>query len=147
MQFRTTSSIVAALGAILIVAALAQAGTVNMEPGQWEITTTVKVEGMPGDIPPQTHTTCLSEDDLVPKPEKGGEQCTVSEPKITGDTVEWTMTCDNPKQAMKGTGSGKITYSGDAFEGTTTMSVEASGQPAMKMDAHLKGKRLGPCPE
>jgi hypothetical protein len=39
-------------------------------------------------------------------------------------------------------GAGEITYSGDSFEGTMSISMP---QANMEMTSHLSGKRIGSC--
>lgn len=118
---------------------LAGAGP-NMQEGQWEITTTVDMPGMPGAMPPMKHTQCITKNDLVPRPRsnQGNQDCTVTDMKTSGNTVTWAMTC---KGGGDMTGRGAITYSGDTFAGTFTMQM----QGGMKMTQKMKGRRLGAC--
>lgn len=62
--------------------------------------------------------------------------CKVSDYKTTGNMVTWKMTCTGP-QTM--TGEGALTFSGDTYTGTLTLTSPQA--MTMKMD----GKRLGDC--
>ncbi len=141
------------LSGLLLVTG-AQGEPVDMEPGEWQITTTVKVEGlpegspMPSELPPQVVERCLTLEDLVPKPGPEQEGCEIAEQKVIGDTVKWEMTCDAPEGGAQGRGTGTITYSGDSFEGAFIMKMELEeGGGTTTLTSRLEGKRLGDCEE
>jgi hypothetical protein len=138
----------------LMVAGAAQAEPVDMNPGEWQITTTVKIEGMPAgspmpsQLPPQVVERCLTQEDLVPKPEQQAQQqCKITEQEVIGDTVKWTMTCDAPEGGAKGSGTGTITYSRETLKGAFIMKTQVPGMGEMTMSSKIEGKRLGPCEE
>lgn len=110
----------------------------NMKEGLWEITTKTKMPGM--EMPPMKHTQCITKNDLVPQSSQPGQECKITETKVIGNTVTWTMQCKTQGGEMKGTG--KITYSEDSFEGTIIMSMP---QANMKITTHISGKRIGDC--
>ncbi len=146
---RTQMSLISVV--VLMTAGWAVAGSVEMNPGEWEITTTVKMEGMPavpgmpGELPPQVHKQCLTEKDVVPTTQKQAKECKVTDQKVKGNTVEWTLTCDDREAGMKGSGTGTVTYAGDSMDGAFVMKMSSEGMPEMTMNAKMKGKRLGPC--
>jgi hypothetical protein len=109
-----------------------------MKEGLWEITTKTKIPGM--EMPPMKHTQCITKNDLVPQSSQPGQECKITETKVIGNTVTWTMQCKTQGEEMKGTG--KITYSGDSFEGTIIISMP---QANMKITTHISGKRIGDC--
>ena len=119
---------------------------VNMHEGLWEITAKMEIEGMPMKMPPRKHTQCLTNKNMlktmVPKEQAQEEECKITDQKISGNTVTWTMKCSG-KDAMDVTG--KTTYHGDTFEGTMTMISNDPGEGKMKMINHVSGKRLGEC--
>jgi hypothetical protein len=75
----------------------------NMKEGLWEITSTVKMQGM--NMPSHTHTQCITKNDLVPKSSQPGQECTISDYKIEGNTVTWSIQCSTQGGDMKGTGN------------------------------------------
>jgi len=85
----------------------AASGT-NMKEGLWEITSTMKMQGM--NMPSHTHTQCITKNDFVPKSSQPGQECTISDYKIEGNTVTWTLKCSTQGGEMNGTG--RITYMG-----------------------------------
>jgi hypothetical protein len=110
-----------------------------MQEGSWEITTMIEMQGMPsGMMKPQTHTTCLSQKEYVPKAKEQQPDCTVQESKMDGNTAMWTVVC---KEA---TSKGKITYAGTSFDGVTETSMKQGGKD-MNVKTSMKGKYLGPC--
>ncbi len=134
--------------AVLALVSGAQAGSVDMNPGEWEMTTTVKMEGMPGmpgEMPPHVMKRCLTEEDIVPKDEAQQKDCKVTDQRVDGDQVSWSVVCDG--EHMKGTGSGSGTWAGDAFEGAFDLKMDMPGQGEVTMHATMKGKRLGACQE
>lgn len=111
----------------------------NMKEGLWEITTKMQMQGM--DMPPVKHTQCITKNDLVPQgSQQPGQECEIIDVKTNGNTVTWTMKCTG--QSGEVTGTGEITYSGDSFKGTMTISMP---QANMEMSSNLSGKRIGKC--
>jgi hypothetical protein len=110
----------------------------DMKEGLWEITTKMEMPGM--SMPPMKHTQCMTKNNLVPQSSQPGQECSITQTKVVGNTVTWTMKCTGQGGEMEGTG--KITYTGDSFEGTMTMSMP---QTNMKITSHISGKRIGDC--
>jgi len=125
----------------LLIAALPVWG-LDLKPGKYEITVKVEIPGMPGGTPPQTMTQCLNEQNPVPDSSAGAQGCKITDMKTTGDTVTYTMECNQQGTQTKSTG--KITYKGDSFEGTseTNMGPAAGG---MTVTTVVKGKRIDKC--
>ncbi|MGD0843695.1 MAG: DUF3617 family protein [Geobacteraceae bacterium] len=119
----------------------AAAASVNMKEGQWEITTTVDMPGMPAAaMKPHTVTSCLSKKDYVPKanPEQG--DCKLVDQKIDGNTVSWGVACKDSS------GKGSITYAGDSFSGLMETTMK-QGEKEMTVKMKMDGKRIGDCPQ
>jgi hypothetical protein len=117
------------------------AGSVpNIQEGMWEITSKVEMPGMPMEMPPMKYTQCLTKEDLVPQSSQPGEECKITQTKVTGNTVTWTMQCKGQGGTMTGTGS--VTYSGTSFKGTIKMTMPESN---MEMTSHISGHRIGDC--
>jgi hypothetical protein len=129
----------AALAAIVAVTP-AQAADHPQKPGRWQVKFEMEMPGMPFKMPPVTTEVCVTEEDLkdpkkaVPTDKKS--DCTISDYKIDGNKVSWSMDC--PKQQTKGTG--EITYTADSYTGAMKMTV---GEQEMK--TKYSGKLLGPC--
>jgi hypothetical protein len=125
----------------MLLAALPAWG-LDLKPGKYEITAKVEMPGMPGGMPTQTTTQCLNEQNPVPDSSTGAQGCKITDMKTKGNTVTYTMECN--QQGMKTKSTGEITYNGDSFEGTTqtTMGPAAGG---MTVTTVVKGKRIGKC--
>ena len=110
-----------------------------MKAGKWQITITMDMPGMPMKMPPMVMTKCVTKEEAErpepPKPKKG-DDCTVSDYKLDGNTVTWTMKCE--KQNM--TGEGKITFSSDSYDGEAHMKMSD-----MDITQKFAGKYLGEC--
>lgn len=112
---------------------------VNMQDGQWEITVTSEIPGMPaGMAKPHIMTTCLTQKEPIAKVKEESD-CKMQDTKIVGNTVTWTIVC--PKASSKGT----ITYAGTSYDGLMETVTKVEGKE-MTMKMTMKGKYLGPCP-
>lgn len=101
----------------------AAAPSVNMQDGQWEITTRIDMPGMPAEaMKPHTVKTCLTKDKCVPEADQQQTDCTMKDQKVDGNTVSWTVVCKDT------TGTGTITYAGDTFNGQMESSTRIEGK-------------------
>ena len=112
----------------------------NLKEGKWEITTKTEMVGMSRSMPPMTRTQCLTKMDFVPQDSQQGNECKITDTKVVGNTVTWTVKCHGHGGAA--TGTGRITYSGSSFEGTLEMTTSQSN---MRIISHMSGHRLGDC--
>jgi hypothetical protein len=118
--------------------------------GNWEVTTTTSMNGMPPG-PPRKNTQCVTKEQAsdpsmaAPGPPQGRgpapQDCKVTDQKVTGNTVSWTSKCTG---AMSLEMIGEIVYSGDTYAGTVTTNMNMNGQ-AMSIKSNFTGKRLGDC--
>lgn len=129
---------------VLLLAGTANAAGVAIDPGQWEMTTTMTMSMMPE---PQTNTAteCIEEDVLDPETFNMDENnpCTISDVAIDGNTARWSINCPTEGDAVM-EGQWEVTSHGDTLTGKGTMSTEMSGQK-MGFDMAWKGKRIGDC--
>src|SRR5947208_9955421 len=98
------------------------AGAAPMKPGKWTVTMQMDMPGMPMKMPPMTFSKCVTKEEAEnPQPPKQRQDadCKISDYKLDGNTVTWTMTCD--KRNMSG--KGKITYSGESYDGSMQMKM------------------------
>lgn len=125
-----------------IVGLVTQVWGADFQEGRYEITSTVKMPGMPMQPPPTTITECLTPQDPVPNQSAADANCKILDMKTQGNTVTWKMECNQQGQEMKS--SGKMVYHGDRFEGTvdTVMGAQAGN---MEMTTTINGKRIGAC--
>ena len=128
---------------VMGAAVWAQAGAPRRD-GNWEVKVEMQMPGMPMNLPPQTLIQCITPEDaadpqrLVPPRGRGRGQsdCKVSDQKIDGNKVTWSMSC--PSEGM--TGTGEFVYADGSYTGT--MKMNAMGQD---MSMKYTAKRLGDC--
>jgi hypothetical protein len=102
----------------------------------WEMTTTMKMEGMA--MPGMKTKSCIAKDGAYnPDADKKDKNCTTTDYKVSGNTVKWAMKCTG-KNAM--TGTGEMTRTADSMKGTFNMQAEG-----MAMVQVMEGKRIGTC--
>jgi hypothetical protein len=97
---------------------------------------------MPMQIPPQTHTQCMTKEDAVPH-DPQNQECKTTITRQSAGTVAWKIKCSGARVAE---GAGEVTYRGDSFEGHMRVKAKdpQSGQ-TMEMKSTMKGRRLGDC--
>jgi hypothetical protein len=142
MNVRTVSVGVAVVA--LSIGAFAQG---PRRDGQWEVKVEREMAGMPMALPPTTMTQCITPEDAkdpskaAPQMQgrggRGPQNCKVSDQKIEGNKISWTMKCEG-ETAM--TGTGEFVYAADSYTGTIKMET---GRGTMTMK--YTGKRLGDC--
>src|SRR5437762_2461237 len=99
--------------------------------GRWEVSMQMEMTGVPMQLPPQTIVQCITPEQAA-KPEQSVPQagrgqnpndCKVSDYKVDGNKVTWTMTCQG-RESM--TAVGEMVYAGDTYRGT--MKVDSGGR-------------------
>lgn len=126
--------------AALLAVAPAKAGSIDMKPGLWEVTTQMEGPGLPPGLGRMTVRQCFTEKD-VGSPETmaddpaGDARCSVDESVSHGPSYRFRMNCEG----MTMTGEGR--YFGDSYEMTTIMDMEGEG----RMITRASGRRLGDC--
>ena len=135
MTFRHAAVLSLALGLSLSVDA-----QTPRRDGNWEVTMRVEIEGTAA-TPPKMVTQCVSKEDVAdpqkPFLSRAHGNCAVSDHKVEGNKVTWSMKCE-PPDAM--TGSGEILYGDDAYIGS--MKIVREGRT---INMTYAGKRLGDC--
>jgi hypothetical protein len=125
-----------AAAAMLATATVATAAG-PMKAGKWQLTMQMDMPGMPVKMPPMTMTHCITKEQAEkPEPPKAASDCKVSDYKIVGSTVTWTVKCEKQKIV----GEGTITYNGDSYDGSMHMKMADR-----EMTQKYSGKRLGNC--
>lgn len=136
------------LSALLVLAAspASQADGVAVEPGLWEMTTTMTMPMLP-EPRTVTSTDCV-EDAELDVDEMSGEgldpDCTLDVSQPDDRTLRWNMDCP-----VEGGGTSlaewQVTSNGDSVAGTGSIRMTVMGQE-MTMDAVFNGRRIGDCP-
>jgi len=122
----------------------AYAAAPNMKPGLWEITITMRMPAGAG--PPHRLQQCFSAEDIAnlrgaPGPTRLDRPCQTSDYKIKNGIATWEMICTG---AISMSGSGRLSYLGTSYSGTTTLTVDNGGRP-QTMTTIYSGQYLGAC--
>jgi len=117
---------------------------IPIEPGMWEMTSTMNMPMLPQ---PRVTTSkeCIEEDELSPETwneEDMDTSCTFSNRVVDGNTMKWSMNCN--AQGGDTRGEWEVTSHGDTLSGEGTVKVDMQGQ-SMVMDMIWDGKRVGDC--
>jgi hypothetical protein len=129
---------------ILFTAPAIQADGIPVEPGLWEMTTTVNLPILP-QPKVSTVTECMtdSEFDMDDVASDGSENdCTFNMGEVDGSTMKWTVDC--PVEGGSSHGEWEATSSGDSVTGNGKMTMSFQGQ-TMEMTMSWEGKRIGEC--
>jgi len=128
----------------MVFSASAIAEGVSIDPGEWEMTSTITMSMMPQ---PQTTTVkeCIKEPELNPEDFNMDEDnpCNISEVVIDGDTASWSINCPTEGGPVM-EGRWEFTSGGDTISGSGSMTADYAGQ-AMSIDMSWTGKRIGDC--
>lgn len=129
---------------ILFFTGTVSAEGVPINPGMWEMTSTMTMSMMPT---PQTTTVeeCIEEDILNPEKFNMDEDspCAITDVSLDGNTATWSINCPTEGgPAMEG--QWEVTSHGDTLTGKGQMTAEFSGQK-MGFDMQWEGKRVGDC--
>lgn len=116
---------------------------ITINPGMWEITTRMTSPMSPS---PRTQTSqeCITENLIRPSdlaPQESGE-CQITQTKVSGNSLNWTMQCNTPGGKMSG--EGQFTSHGNTGSGKMTMNMNIEGQ-SFSMQMSWEGKRTGDC--
>lgn len=119
----------------------------DFKEGEWGVNYRMEVVGMPFPMPPinTKKTMCLTKNNYVPDTAQQGQECKVSDQKVSGNTVTWTMHCQTKEGKVEG--KGKITYKGERYDGSMDAELISSTNPDMpiRYKYTMNGERLGAC--
>lgn len=137
----------AILGAVLAGGRAANAADhPNVQPGNWEITVSMEIAGMPP-RPAMTSSHCVKPDQVKDSQsfadsmqERNRGKCKVSDLEFESDKLSYSFACDSGT-----TGTSEIVFAGTTYEGTNKMTVPGHGNGPMTITQHIKAKRIGDC--
>jgi hypothetical protein len=130
--------------------------TVQMRPGQWEMTTRItriSAPNMPAGVnaplpEPQTASHCLTPEQAA-RPNGGfwaqnvqSSGCTSENNSMAGGRIQARLLCNSAQGRTTITMDGR--YTGDSLDLTQRVEAGGGGQ-SVTMDAHITGRRTGDC--
>ena len=130
--------------ALMLFASISNAKGVPIDPGLWEMTSTMTMSMMPQ---PQTttETECIEKTEMNPEDFSMDEEnpCNINGVVVDGDTARWSISCPAENGAVM-EGKWEITSRGNTISGSGTMKAEIAGQE-MGFNMTWTGKRIGAC--
>lgn len=119
-----------------------------MDPGLWEMTVDMQIDGMPMSMPAQTIRRCITQVTLdqnhgIPKPQTHGKvTCKTTSMNRSSNTVNWTMACSGEGDMQM---NGTVAFdSREAYHSTVHMAGTIQGRQ-IRMTQNMQGKRIGEC--
>ena len=111
-------------------------------PGLWE-TTATRTDAMTGEPVTDTRQECVESDEFDPRSLiQGVEGCEVNDQTVSGDTLKFTMTCN--QEGSTSTIQGQVQPDGQTGSGQMSMSVSFGGQ-TMNFESSSTSKRVVDC--
>jgi hypothetical protein len=127
---------------LALLLASAPAFAQKVDPGEWEITSTVSGAMFPKPET-RTETHCMKKGE-VDGPNRWlgqiGADCTVTPTKQGADHYSWTVAC--PKSAVRG--SGNMRWTRTTMDIDMDLASEKEGKK-VQMRSKVSGRRIGPC--
>jgi len=131
--------------ALLFFTPAVLAAGIPVEPGLWEIKSTVTMPMLPE--PRVTTVTECMEKSEISMDDMGREgmdpNCTFEAAQVDGNTMNWSFDC--PVEGGTSHGEWEAVSSGDSVTGSGLMTMSFQGQ-SMEMTMAWEGKRVGDCP-
>jgi len=132
------------LGALLLATSGAGADGLPVEPGLWEMTSTMNMPMLPQ--PRVTTVTECMEESEISMDEMGGDEmgpnCKFDMAQVDGNTMKWSFDC--PVDGGTSHGEWEATSGGDTVVGKGLITVSFQDQ-VMEMTMAWEGKRVGDC--
>jgi hypothetical protein len=141
MRFKPSVLHLSAAALILGASApVALAEGLPINPGLWEMTSQNPMTG--ADVVRQE---CMVDAVFDPSAMMGKERgCTVSDEVVSGNTVDYDLTCTDPNMQGSFNGHFSFTIEGDQGNGNVDMKFDVGGQ-TMNMSYDVAAKRVGDC--
>lgn len=132
--------ILAALAAILV----STPGFAQMQPGRWEMSSQMKMQGM--QMPGQKWSHCLSAQDITAgkqhQMDDGQSKCQMSDMKSSGNNYSYKFACTSPEGKMSGQANG----SSSATSFNTEIKMRMTPDEGMgEITQTMTGRRTGDC--
>ena len=141
-----SSGILSALQLLTLVSAAPTFAAPSINPGDWEYTMKMKIEGLGIPLPqiPVTFTGCITQSNpTVETPEMKKAGCKIVNQKISGNNVTYTGRCVSGDSVTDT--NYKMNFQGSSMTGTFDQVRKVSGKVQSTATGTISAKRLGPC--
>lgn len=143
--FRGVLFVVALSAQGLCAAAVGAAEGMEVEPGQWEMTSTTSNPAT-GEPQSMTVTECIEGGSLhTGSFLRDAAGCEISDIQTSTTSMRWKMRCTAAGGQMNGQAQVRSTHGGKKVAGTLKMTTRFGGQ-AMELSSEWAGRWVGPCP-
>lgn len=124
----------------MIAGGQADAGTITIRDGKWEMVTTMKGEK------PKTETECIvkGKDDSIDEKVEPNDSCKEKR-TITGNKLTMVQTCDSPEAGIRSEARMEMTYAKESYTGTMTTKITDKTGKTTVQTGTLSGRRIGAC--
>ncbi len=131
---------------LLALPLTAVAESPNIEPGQWEFTSTTSVQGdMPIPDQTETHQECIAQGEIDDEEFSFIEEeegCELLEHEVTVEGLDYRMVCR--AEGGEANIAGRMDFLGERVEGNVDILVDsAAGE--INMTTVMEGQRIGEC--
>ena len=134
-----------ALLAAMVFSTAALAEGMAIEPGLWEMKSTMKMPMFP-EPRVTTVTECMTRSEISMDDFSDGNldpACKFQVEQVGDNSMKWTVDC--PVEGGSSHGEWSATSSGDSVSGDGLITMNLQGQ-SMEMTMEWSGRRTGPCP-
>ncbi len=141
-----SSRILSALLILTLASAEPAFAAPSINPGDWEYTMKMKIEGLGIPLPqiPVTFTGCITQSNpTVETPEMKKAGCKIVNQKISGNNVTYTGRCISGDSVMDT--NYKMNFQGNSMTGTFDQVRKVSGKVQSTATGTISAKRLGAC--
>ncbi|MGI9452180.1 MAG: DUF3617 domain-containing protein [Geminicoccaceae bacterium] len=124
----------------IVLGSTAFAEGLPITPGLWEIKTQNSMLGSE-----EVQKSCMKDAVFDPLSMMGKEEgCEIANEVITGNSVDYDVTCIDDQQAGKAEGHLSFTINGDQGYGKVDLTMSV-GDQSMNMQFNMDAKRIGDC--
>ena len=130
----------------LVTAPLALADKQQVQPGEWEVSMQMEMEGSPVKLPPMKQKRCVTPAEAAQphrlfKPNnQRSNDCEMKNIKQEGNKLSWTIDCKT-----RGHGSGSVTFQSGQYDGATEMTMVDGRGVTRHVRSTISGRRIGEC--
>lgn len=121
----------------------------NINPGMWETTSKMEVNGMPPEMaammqkPPKVRKECIKDKNYDFKPGSDAKGCSFQASQQSSKKLNWEITCGG--EAGNASGKGEANFNGDSVSGWFEMNMPQGPSGPIQIRHKFEGKRIGSC--
>ena len=121
-------------------------GKGHVRAGSWHTSVKTEIPGAPFTPPPTEIDRCVTAEEASDPQKmlkKQQDDCEAASVKLDGSHLTYTVTCH--KHGGTQTGTGELTFAGESYSGTMTLTMNDPRRGPMKIIQHIQANRTGDC--